>query len=197
MNICSILIPSRKRVRRLINTIESVKATSNESRVEICVRIDSDDYESIESIPALMRIHQQVKFLVGPRLGYERLHDYYNELARISDSTWFFVLNDDITLEGKGWDERLAELRTDQLAMPESYKLGLSTYTNFGCGYVCPIVPLAKFRKHGPMGIPVDTWWMEKIGGGMEKKSNAAVVPGLCVNHQRDKAEYLKYHRSN
>lgn len=197
MKICSVLIPTRKRVGRLLKSIESIKATSSEDNVEICLRVDSDDIQTLSDLPCILSSHKNVRVIIGPRLGYGRLHDYYNELCRIVESDWFIVLNDDITIEGEGWDERLRQIPMSRLAIPEFYKLGGSGYTDFGCAYVCPIVPIGEFWKHGQMGPPVDVWWMERLGGGMESKSNTTAVVGLCVNHQRDDYHAIEAHRND
>ncbi len=189
------MIPTRCRVPRLLKTIESIRNTSQSDRVEILLRTDTDDLETAGALPDLISKYAGVRVLCGPRLNaYESLNEFYNELARISEAQWVVVLNDDITLEGAGWDEQLSRLHVgDSLAWGQYYHLGLSWYRHSGAAFVCPFVPTSTWLQHGPAHNPVDWWWREQSRKNHWKIHRLA---GLTIHHDRDNDEQLAVHRA-
>ena len=107
----SFLIPTRKQVVMLRDSIGSIlRLCSPSHRFEICLAIDSDDTETLEIIPEIIRFMppNSVKVIITPRKGYARLHEYYNALAEIATGAMLFLWNDDAKMETKHWDIALA-----------------------------------------------------------------------------------------
>lgn len=103
----SILLPTRKRIASLIRSAESLLHTCASAELEFMVAVDDDDRETLESLQLapLPNMH----LLVGPRLGYIKLHHYVNELAVNASGDWLFLWNDDALLETPDWDQIVAD----------------------------------------------------------------------------------------
>lgn len=101
----SVICPTRKRLAELQRMVASLKATATSGAVELIARIDFDDQESY---PFLCL--NEIPFIVGPRRdGYATLATLINEGARLATSDLVLVINDDVTFDTVGWDQRLAE----------------------------------------------------------------------------------------
>jgi hypothetical protein len=195
--LCSVLIPSRKRIVGLQNTLKSIVDTAFDiSRFEACLRIDRDDFETIGSLKYILDSAPtlKIKVLIGDRKGgYNYLAGFYNELCTIAEGQWVFVMNDDITLEGAGWDTNLAEVPGTALARPGKYILGGASYSTPGCAYVCPIVSRELMNDWGPMANPVDVFWDQIAkANGIETVD----LMKLTINHQRPNDAELEKHRN-
>lgn len=102
--IVSFLIPTRGRLQMLLECIQSIKNTASpDVQVEILVRIDEDDHETLagrDRIPG--------EIIVGPRWnGYDSVYIFINELAAKSHGDWLVPWNDDIFMTTYHWDKLL------------------------------------------------------------------------------------------
>lgn len=192
--ICSVLIPSRKRVDRLKKTIESIIATTTE--VEIIVRADIDDKETVDFLKEAYDKKYVDTYIVGERKnGWYSICDFYQEMVHVSRGTWILVMNDDCTVEGHGWDEKLKSIPANGVMVyPEIHVLGGSTYTN-DVGGPFPIVPNKCWEQYGFETIPpvVDLGLYELLV--KEHNWNIAFIKGMTGNHQRDNDQQLEAHR--
>lgn len=101
----SVILPTRKRFDSLRNLLDSIidKCYDIES-IEILLKIDSDDVETIEKLKSYKRT-DLIKTIISERkMGYSSLNDYYNELYEKSTGEFIFCVNDDITIETNSWD---------------------------------------------------------------------------------------------
>lgn len=222
--ICSVLIPSRKRPDRLDKTITSILASvSDPTEIEILVRADHDDTETVERFrgdPRIRELH------VGDRgTGYASLHIYYEELCARASGIFIWLMNDDCTLRYDGlapgakvphWDRQLTERLPmwGAIGQPEFYQLGKSSYRHAGAAF--PIVPLYSWRipEHpedhsGPWGWaanaealpadprhlqhPADTYLDQRLR--VEHGWKVVYLDHLCVVHDRDADDVLDKHR--
>ena len=103
----SVIVPTRQRTHLLAPMLLSVMSTAQE-RVEIVMRVDVDDDESI----AYLRMSPfPFPFIVGPRYnGYATLGMLINEAARMSRGELVLVVNDDVEFCTRGWDTKLLAL---------------------------------------------------------------------------------------
>lgn len=192
---CSFLIPSRARFQRLLSSVDSILQHSLAGSVEILVRLDGDDLNSVQRMNELNI--RGVRVIVGDRMkGHASLHDFYNELAEHARGDWLFFLNDDITIESTypNWIEQLrAQPTSGVLACSKIYQLGQSRYD--APGVACPIVPNKCWLKMGWERIPscVDEAFLALL----VRQNGWSIVPlpSLTVNHQRDNDELLRQHR--
>ena len=109
----AILLPTRGRTtaldRSLIGLLE--KADDLDS-IQLLLGLDIDDTVGIEHFqeelqPKLddMGIHYTA--MSFDPMGYSRLHDYVNTLAKASSADWLFFWNDDAVMESSGWDTEI------------------------------------------------------------------------------------------
>jgi hypothetical protein len=97
----SLILNSRKRPQFLFNFIKSIfEKTKSKEDVEILIRIDNDDPESLKL--AEYKFNLNVKFFCGNRPT--NLHKSINELVFLSRGDNIFVCNDDIQIITQDWD---------------------------------------------------------------------------------------------
>jgi hypothetical protein len=112
----SVLCPTRCRPRQLRESFESMMDRADRPHeVEFLAAVDPDD-------PWL-----EFQSWTGPsfwiwtapeRYGYERLHEYYNALARTARGRWLMLWNDDAVMQTRGWDTVIAGKTCDQALQP-------------------------------------------------------------------------------
>jgi hypothetical protein len=79
-------------------------------------------------------------------LGYHRLHDYVNTLAKNSSADWMFFWNDDAVMETQGWDTEIEKYTGE-------FKL-LAVHTHNDHPYsIFPIVPRAWLDVIGHLSL--------------------------------------------
>jgi len=112
------MIPTRGRKEHLLSLIENIfSSVSDPKNIEIVFRCDEDDIETIDFLQ--QNKFDNVRFLVGQRgLGYSGLHVYYNEICESSDAQWFFLFNDDATLNKTNWDIYLEKINDAVVIQP-------------------------------------------------------------------------------
>lgn len=156
--ICSVLIPSRARPKKLARCLDSIRNTTRTENVEIIVRIDSDDQASLDAANYL-RLVYGVFIIIGERGdGWNDNNKMFDEMIRIQNGDWCAFFNDDMTVEGEGWDKELAMVPTrGYLVHPEILGIGGARYPNCGGGNF-PIAPKYCWREYGwpQLSHPVD-----------------------------------------
>lgn len=96
----SILIPSRKRAPLLAFTIANLQSILG-PHIEICVKLDIDDLESIETIKPL--ISKNLKLIISDKKnGYRSLGMFFGELLEIATGEHLMFWSDDAYLIKKG-----------------------------------------------------------------------------------------------
>lgn len=108
----SILLPTRGRTHRLASAIGTlVDRAADRSRLELMVRIDNDDEASIRYFDSLAFTNlwkvgaQQINS--GPRVGYARLFELYNDMALKARGRFVLLWNDDTDMVTEEWDRKL------------------------------------------------------------------------------------------
>lgn len=99
----SVLCPSRGRPDLLDKSLRSLLDTRT-AKVELLVAADPDDHATVEVAVAL----GAAVWMPAERLGYRRLHDYYNALASLASGDWLLIWNDDAVMHSQGWDAAIA-----------------------------------------------------------------------------------------
>jgi hypothetical protein len=114
----SFLLPTRGNPEWLKEAVDSlVKHSTGTHRCEILLGIDEDDSETLAVLPALRDLLQPdtkpgawlLKVIISPNRGYNRLHEYYNELASISTGSLLALWNDDVVMLSSMWDYYLGQ----------------------------------------------------------------------------------------
>jgi hypothetical protein len=136
----AILLPTRGRADMLERSVKSViELAENPSRVQLMFGFDNDDPVGIkyfveELQPWLDQQSANYTAIKFAPLGYIRLNEYVNELARKSDARWLVFWNDDAVMETQGWD-------TEIMKHDGEFKL-LAFHTHNDHPYsIFPIVP--------------------------------------------------------
>ncbi len=149
----SVLCPSRGHPDLLLRSVESL-LTRAAGQVEILVGADPDDDRTMDLWQDGF-IPEQASVWVAPeRHGYERLHLYYQELARMAAGDWLLVWGDDCVMCTDRWDEAIEELPPEILVAD----LG-STYSPLCCFPAIrrrAVEALGRFSSDNPH---VDTFW--------------------------------------
>ncbi len=174
----SFIIPTRQRVTKLIEAINSIKnKASSDVKLEFFVRIDNDDYETLavrDRIPA--------EILIGPRwCGFNSIATYLNELAKKTNGDWIIPWSDDMFMQTQDWDKLLppadhAEIRW--CSLPGSWLWALpfmskKLYNLWGC-----------FTG----GNPTDAWLVNiwKAAGKKLPTEEEMSIGHIVVNHPRN-----------
>jgi glycosyltransferase involved in cell wall biosynthesis len=109
--LASILLPTRKRINYLIACLESIKnKTKNHKKIEVIVRADNDDTETIENLSRVEEYnkHFDMKFIIDERWGgYADLHMMQNQMYLQSSGEFLIGMNDDAVIHSDGWDTYL------------------------------------------------------------------------------------------
>ena len=111
----AILLPTRGRAEMLERSVKSViDLAANASRVQIMFGFDNDDAIGTTHFEKTLQpwLDQQgvnyTAMSFAP-MGYIRLNEYVNELARNSDANWLVFWNDDAVMQTQNWDQEITK----------------------------------------------------------------------------------------
>jgi glycosyltransferase involved in cell wall biosynthesis len=114
MNI-SVLLPTRGRTASLEASVKSLIDTANDiTKVQLLLAFDNDDTDSIEYFstniqPVIEQHKMPFTALIYEPVGYERLNEYVNSLAKHATGDWIMFWNDDAIIHTKAWDLKITE----------------------------------------------------------------------------------------
>lgn len=99
----SVVFTSRARPESLRAAVGSLLHHADDpAAVEVIVAVDPDDTATLAAAPSFQ---PQVALWTAPeRWGYNRLHDYLNQLAKMASAPWCQWFNDDMRMQTRGWD---------------------------------------------------------------------------------------------
>jgi len=110
----ALLLPTRGRTAALERSILSVVNTAdNVDSFQVLIGFDRDDTETIDYFkqtlqPKLDELGVNYQARIFEPLGYIRLNEYVNSLAKSADADWLVFWNDDAVMETPGWDTVIA-----------------------------------------------------------------------------------------
>lgn len=116
MTAISVIFASRGRPESLLRAVSSLLARScDPDEIEVIVALDPDD-PRLDAVKLPLVAHfrdvMNVATWVAPeRYGYNRLHDYLNQLAKQATGDWCLWFNDDMRMQTPGWDTVIREHR--------------------------------------------------------------------------------------
>ncbi len=169
----SVLIPSRGRPRKLALAIESILATAAvPDDIEILVRVDSDDTETILNFPG------NADAIIGPRYrGYLDADRYWNELAAEAKGRWLVAFNDDALMRAPGWDLLLSKI-------PDLYAVVFPTDNYNRSSF--PIVTRSIYSLWGHITVfpGIDTW-IKEVTLAADKVVPIYATEVIAIEHQR------------
>lgn len=107
----AVLLPTRSRTTALTDSVTSIVSRATDcNSIQILFGFDNDDevglghFESVIQ-PFLDNHGVDYEAQAFDSMGYAGLNRYYNHLAKTASADWFFVWNDDATMETPGWDD--------------------------------------------------------------------------------------------
>jgi len=109
----AILLPTRGRAEMLERSVQSLITLAQDSdRVQIMFGFDNDDNIGLthfkESIQPWLDDHDVAyTAMMFEPMGYIRLNEYVNILAKNSDAKWLVFWNDDAVMQSQDWDEEI------------------------------------------------------------------------------------------
>jgi hypothetical protein len=136
----SVLLPTRGRTKALDRSlIGLLKLAHNIDDIQVMLGLDNDDAVGIKHFqeelqPKLDDMGVNYTAMSFEPLGYDRLNEYINELAKNSSADWLFFWNDDAVMETQDWDLEIIKCTGE-------FKL-LAVHTHNDHPYsIFPIVP--------------------------------------------------------
>jgi hypothetical protein len=162
----SILIPTRKRVKLLKECLDSLNnKTKDKSLVEILLKIDTDDQETIDFINEYKSTSLiSIKELITPRKnGYGSLDEHMNNLASTSEAEFLLGLNDDVEMLTDGWEQNYLPYKDKNFLLAiKIISIKDGVVSNLWSNYnAFPTIP-HDFKQHlGALQghIMLDDWW--------------------------------------
>jgi len=161
--LASILIISRNRFDSLLEAINSIINTTNDlKKVEILLRFDDDDDDSLSRVSELPKDKIDINMTVGKRYGYENLHKYVNEICKQAQGEFLVWFNDDCVIKSKNWDIILSEYIGQIVCL-------FPNHEGTGSGNIFPIISkkIYDILGHFSLSQQVDTW--QQIVGSRAK----------------------------
>jgi hypothetical protein len=155
----AILLPTRGRTEALDRSlIGLLEQAADLSSIQVLLGLDTDDTIGIahfqdELQPKLDAMGVDYTAMAFKPMGYGRLNEYINELAKNSSADWMFFWNDDALMETPGWDNKITEHTGE-------FKL-LAVHTHHDHPYsIFPIVPRTWLDVIGHLSLHsmTDAW---------------------------------------
>jgi hypothetical protein len=159
----SILLPTRGRTTALERSVKSLlDNATNKNDLQLLLGLDTDDTEGLTFFHKTLEPYLESQGIdytamsFSP-MGYDRLNDYVNTLAKNSDADWLFFWNDDAVMESKGWDVEIASYTGE-------FKL-LAVHTHNDHPYsIFPIVPREWLEVIGHLSLhSMNDAWLSQI----------------------------------
>jgi hypothetical protein len=135
MILTTTMIPSFKRAGLLIQAIDSFRKTADKpEQHEVVVRLSSADPQANKTKEALHALFDNCQVMIGRQMGgYVALGLYYTEMLPLCSGEWINIWDDDMTIEGQGWDTKLKDAPKQSMVVCERYQLGPSLYDPGSC----------------------------------------------------------------
>jgi len=106
----SILLPTRKRVDLLQKTLTSIFSLANPevNNFEVIVKVDLDDFETLDYIKTWDPQIENLHFLISSRKkGYLSLIDFYEDMIDLAKGKYIQAFNDDAIILTPNWNSIL------------------------------------------------------------------------------------------
>jgi len=109
----AVLLPTRGRTDALSRSVKGlINRAVTPERVQLMLGFDDDDVNGLEHFELDLRPWLDEKGISYTAMsfepvGYGRLNEYVNELAKNSSADWLFFWNDDALMETTGWDREI------------------------------------------------------------------------------------------
>ncbi len=172
-NKISILIPSRKRSKKLERFLETLKIkTANLKRIELLILLDNDELE-IENYRHLVdRYKKNIEIKIF-QINLKTHAERNNYLAKKSNGSVIFPANDDLVIETINWDN-LVDKEVSKVGDEEPLCLWVNSgnkYPYLHCHF--PIINKEWYKRLGYVGSELfNFWYLDTWICDLAKKSN-------------------------
>jgi hypothetical protein len=145
----AMLLATRGRTTSLDRSIRSlVELADDPKKLQLMFAFDKDDEIGTTFFKETLQPwldSQSVTYVAMrfDRLGYVNLHKYNNALAKMSNSEWLMIWNDDAVMQTQGWDSVIMSYTNEHLKL-----LGFCTH-NMHPYSIFPTIPRAWFDLLG------------------------------------------------
>jgi len=112
----TITIVTRKQVNELRRCINSLIDNSDKSvnNFEIIVKVDYDDYETIDFIREFNNENINISFVINSRQnGYSSLHEFTHDMFKLAKGKYVMGIGGDCTVLTKNWNSLLINYLTE------------------------------------------------------------------------------------
>ena len=106
----SIILPTRKRVEFLNETLYSIYSLADPNNVnfEIILKVDFDDLETLQYINNWSNEYENLYFIINSRKkGFASLVDATEDMIDLAKGKYILTANDDLTFETQNWNTLL------------------------------------------------------------------------------------------
>jgi len=109
----AILLPTRGRAEMLERSVQSlINLAKDQDRIQLMFGLDDDDTIGLEHFknvvqPWLDDHDVNYTAMMFAPMGYIRLNEYVNTLAKNSDAKWLVFWNDDAVMQSQDWDAEI------------------------------------------------------------------------------------------
>jgi hypothetical protein len=164
----AVLLPTRGRTKLLEKSIRSlVDHADNVQKLQFLLAFDDDDTQSYDFfhqkiLPWCVESKIAIDSYQTQRLGYAKLHEYYNFLAEESVSDWLLLWNDDSVMESDHWDSEI-------VSYTGQFKL-LAFRSNHDHPYaIFPVIPKDWYHVCGHLSLHGQTdAWISQVGYALD-----------------------------
>jgi len=191
----SLLLPTRKRICKLINLCYSLQNTILDTRrVEILIAHDNDDTETRVAVNPILKEFRRLNIRFFKFERAENPHHYYNELFKHTSNCTIVTLNDDSYFVTKEWD-RIADRLIHEYIIPHPDNIYYGFVDDGLAGerpgkFCC--FPFISRKTIEVLGYVND---MRFIGGGADIcLGNAMHRVGRVIDMREIKIDHLSFH---
>jgi len=112
----SIILPSRKRVEMLNETLYSIYSLAdlNNPNFEVIIKVDFDDHETLDYIKNWSNEYENLYFIINSRKkGFLNLVDFLEDMIDLAKGKYILAANDDMMFKTQNWNTILTKCLTD------------------------------------------------------------------------------------
>lgn len=105
----SVICATRKRPKYLERMCLSLfDNATDKNGFEVLLGIDNDDFSSLNEFLGY-EISRKISLTIVcfQRMGYSKMNEYLNQLAKKASGEWLFIMGDDAFVNTDGWDAKL------------------------------------------------------------------------------------------
>lgn len=152
----TIAIVTRKQVNKLQNCINSLINTSDKSlnNFEIIIKVDYDDYETLDFIKEFTNENNNISFIVNSRQkGYSSLHEHFNDMFKMAKGKYVTVIGGDVLMLTPNWNSLLINYLTEFKFYFTNYQVkdesgNITKLENIPCNITTQDKPWTSIGKH-------------------------------------------------